>query len=34
VDQNDVAAAVAAAHEAFDLGAGTDRAVVYGGTGR
>jgi aspartate kinase len=34
VDQNDVEAAVVAAHEAFDLGDGTERAVVYGGTGR
>jgi aspartate kinase len=34
VDQNDVDVAVAAAHEAFDLGDGTENAVVYGGTGR
>jgi aspartate kinase len=34
VDQNDVEAAVVAAHEAFDLGDGNERAVVYGGTGR
>jgi aspartate kinase len=34
VDQNDVEAAVVAAHAAFDLGDGTERAVVYGGTGR
>jgi aspartate kinase len=34
VDQNDVENAVAAAHQAFDLGDGTEQAVVYGGTGR
>jgi aspartate kinase len=34
VDENDVAVAVAAAHQAFDLGAGEESAVVYGGTGR
>ena len=34
VDENDVGAAVDAAHAAFDLGAGEDSAVVYGGTGR
>jgi len=34
VDQNDVDVAVAAAHEAFDLGDGRENAVVYGGTGR
>ena len=34
VDQNDVAVAVSAAHEAFDLGDGREQAVVYGGTGR
>jgi len=34
VDQNDVDIAVAAAHEAFDLGNGSEQAVVYGGTGR
>jgi aspartate kinase len=34
VDQNDVEVAVAAAHEAFDLGDGSEQAVVYGGTGR
>jgi len=34
VDQNDVDIAVAAAHEAFDLGDGREQAVVYGGTGR
>jgi aspartate kinase len=34
VDENDVGAAVAAAHAAFDLGSGEDSAVVYGGTGR
>jgi aspartate kinase len=34
VDENDVAQAVAAAHEAFDLGDGREQAVVYAGTGR
>ncbi len=34
VDENDVQAAVDAAHKAFDLGSGQERAVVYGGTGR
>jgi aspartate kinase len=34
VDENDIAAAVAAAHRAFDLGSGEHEAVVYGGTGR
>ena len=34
VDQNDVQAAVEAAHRAFDLDGGQDKAVVYGGTGR
>ncbi len=34
VDQNDVETAVAAAHEAFELGDGQEQAVVYGGTGR
>jgi aspartate kinase len=34
VDENDVAIAVTAAHEAFDLGDGQEQAVVYGGTGR
>ena len=34
VDENDIAAAVAAAHRAFDLGSGEQEAVVYGGTGR
>jgi len=34
VDENDVAVAVTAAHQAFDLGAGEETAVVYGGTGR
>ncbi len=34
VDENDVQAAVDAAHKAFDLGDGRQRAVVYGGTGR
>ncbi|MGH3301255.1 MAG: aspartate kinase [Streptosporangiaceae bacterium] len=34
VDENDVEQAVAAAHEAFDLGDGREQAVVYGGTGR
>ena len=34
VDQNDVDVAVTAAHEAFDLGDGTEQAFVYGGSGR
>jgi aspartate kinase len=34
VDQNDVDAAVTAAHKAFDLDADDVEAVVYGGTGR
>ncbi len=34
VDENDVGAAVAAVHEAFELGDGQEQAVVYGGTGR
>jgi aspartate kinase len=34
VDENEVAAAVTAAHQAFDLGENGDQAVVYGGTGR
>jgi len=34
VDENDVSEAVHAAHTAFDLGAGQEEAVVYGGTGR
>jgi aspartate kinase len=34
VDENDVDAAVTAAHRAFDLEAGEVEAVVYGGTGR
>jgi aspartate kinase len=34
VDENDVDAAVAAAHKAFDLEADEVEAVVYGGTGR
>jgi aspartate kinase len=34
VDENDVGVAVAAAHKAFDLEAGGEAAVVYGGTGR
>ena len=34
VDQNDVDAAVTSTHRAFDLDAGEDEAVVYGGTGR
>jgi aspartate kinase len=34
VDENEVGAAVAAAHQAFDLGEGGEQAVVYGGTGR
>jgi aspartate kinase len=34
VDENDIPAAVAAAHRAFDLGSDEQEAVVYGGTGR
>jgi aspartate kinase len=34
IDENEVAAAVTAAHQAFDLGENGDQAVVYGGTGR
>jgi aspartate kinase len=34
VDENDVAGAVEAAHQAFSLGSGEDQAVVYGGSGR
>jgi aspartate kinase len=34
VDENDVQAAVEAAHKAFELGNGQGEAVVYGGTGR
>jgi len=34
VDESDVAMAVSAAHQAFDLGSDDDQAVVYGGTGR
>jgi len=34
VDENDVGVAVHAAHTAFDLGAGQEAAVIYGGTGR
>ena len=34
VDQNDVDAAVAAVHKAFDLDGDEVEAVVYGGTGR
>ena len=34
VDENDVSEAVHAAHTAFDLGAGQEAAVIYGGTGR
>jgi aspartate kinase len=34
VDENDVAVAVDAAHQAFDLGRGQDKAFVYGGTGQ
>ena len=34
VDESDVAMAVSAAHQAFDLGSDEDQAVVYGGTGR
>jgi aspartate kinase len=34
VDESDVAMAVSAAHQAFDLGSDDEQAVVYGGTGR
>ncbi|RYI98599.1 MAG: aspartate kinase, partial [Actinomycetales bacterium] len=34
VGENEVDAAVNAAHEAFGLGAEDTEAVVYGGTGR
>ena len=34
VDESDVAMAVSAAHQAFDLGTEDEQAVVYGGTGR
>jgi aspartate kinase len=34
VDENDIPAAVSAAHRAFDLGSNEEQAVVYGGTGR
>jgi aspartate kinase len=34
VDENDVDAAVTAAHRAFDLDSSEVEAVVYGGTGR
>ena len=34
VDESDVAMAVSAAHQAFDLGSDDEDAVVYGGTGR
>jgi aspartate kinase len=34
VDENDVSVAVNAAHDAFELGDGSEQAVVYGGTGR
>ncbi len=34
VDEQDVDLAVNATHKAFDLDAGEDEAVVYGGTGR
>jgi aspartate kinase len=34
VDESDVANAVSAAHQAFDLGSDEEQAVVYGGTGR
>jgi aspartate kinase len=34
VDESDVAMAVSAAHQAFDLGSDEQQAVVYGGTGR
>jgi aspartate kinase len=34
VDENDVGMAVAAVHEAFELGDGREQAIVYGGSGR
>jgi aspartate kinase len=34
VDENDVSVAVNATHDAFELGDGSEQAVVYGGTGR
>jgi aspartate kinase len=34
VDENDVNQAVTATHQAFDLAAGDEEAVVYGGSGR
>jgi aspartate kinase len=34
VDENDVGMAVAAVHEAFELGDGQEQAIVYGGSGR
>jgi aspartate kinase len=34
VDQNDVDMAVAAVHDAFELGDGEEHAIVYAGTGR
>jgi aspartate kinase len=34
IDQSDIAAAVTATHQAFELGSGTGEAVVYGGSGR
>jgi len=34
VGENDVNLAVDAAHSAFDLGAGGEQVIVYGGTGR
>jgi aspartate kinase len=34
VDESDVPVAVESAHRAFDLSAGEEEAVVYGGTGR
>ena len=33
VDENDVSVAVNATHDAFELGDGSEQAVVYGGTG-
>jgi aspartate kinase len=34
VDENDVSVAVNATHDAFELGDGSEQAVVYGGTGK
>ncbi|MGH3402625.1 MAG: aspartate kinase [Streptosporangiaceae bacterium] len=34
VDENDVSVAVNATHDAFELGDGSEQAIVYGGSGR